>query len=84
MASKKIVTHLINDKGAIICQNKTGAHKCTRAAWEQLPKDQRCGNCVLVLARRERPRRPNFASLAHRAASTRDDKACYTPRHGQV
>ena len=83
MASKKIVTHLINDHGAIICQNKTGKYKLARSAWERLAKDQKCGNCALVLARREGPRRTNFATLAYRT-STRDDKACYTPRYGQV
>jgi hypothetical protein len=84
MASKKIVVHLVNDRGAIICQNKTGKYKCTRDAWEKLLKDQRCGNCAMVLVRRERPRQPNFASLAPRATSTHKDAACYTPRYGQV
>jgi hypothetical protein len=83
MASKKFVVHLVNEHGAIICQNKTGKHKATRDAWERVEKDQRCGNCVAVLARRERPRRLNFASLAHRS-STHDEKVCYTPRYGQV
>jgi hypothetical protein len=84
MASKKIVMHLVNEKGAIICQSKTSKHKATHETWKQLEKGQRCGNCTMVLARREGPRRSNFATLAPRAASTRKDAACYTPRYGQV
>lgn len=84
MPSKKIVTHLVGDSGAIICQNKAGTHKCDRVAWDKLPKDQRCGNCIMVLKRREREGRRSGAAPTCRRRSTREDKACYMPRHGQV
>ena len=92
MPTMKMSTHLTNDKGAIICQNKTGAHKAPFEAWEKLPAHEQCGNCRRVLARKTGKERVNFGSVSIRRSRdangqnlvTGDARASYTPRYGQV
>jgi hypothetical protein len=83
MANSKTSVHLVNDNGAIECQYKSGKHKLSRDAWNKLLRADRCGACQRIIERREKPRRSNVDTCVHRA-STRSDKACYTPRYGQV
>ena len=53
MATHKNVFHALNEKGAIVCPNKSAAAKLPREAWDALPKNEQCGNCARCLARKE-------------------------------
>ncbi len=92
MATRKNVFHAVNDKGAVVCPNKTAAAKLPREAWDALPKSQQCGNCARCLARKEGRERVHLGSVSIRKTKdangrnlvTGDARASYVPRHGQV
>jgi hypothetical protein len=86
MPSAKTVMHLVNDKGAILCPRRTSPHKLRRESWDKLAKDEQCGNCKRVLARKEGREKIHFgtACVHRKKASTESTAASYTPRHGQI